>query len=424
VSATRLYGVLWRWHFVAGLIACPVIFIVALTGALYTFQPELEPLVQPDIMRVQPGPRLVSIDTLVATGAKVCAPSGFVMPSRDDRAATVYCPGGEERREVMVDPYRGELLGERHPDSSLFGVIFDLHWDLMLGTTGRVLVEWASAWALLLMVSGAVLWWPRGKRRAGGVWWLRREVAGRQWLRDLHAVLGAYALPVLLALTATGLTWTLLAGDKRWRPLTEDAVHEAWQSPPKSTVVAGKAAQPIGFDAALRASGIDVASEPLAVYGEPPAKPDGAYVLLVYDDTFESPSRTWSVWIDAYSGKQLRRIEWRDHSVIGKINSANFSVHVGALLGWPGRIAACVASLILSALCITGPWMWWKRRPRGRLGAPPRARRIPWTLLVVMTGLGWLLPTVGYSLLAVVLIEGVLWIVRSHSTPLLPGGNP
>jgi uncharacterized iron-regulated membrane protein len=44
-------------------------------------------------------------------------------------------------------------------------------------------------------------------------------------------------------------------------------------------------------------------------------------------------------------------------------------------------------------------------------------------LWVVMAGIGWLLPTVGYSLLAVVLIEGVLRIVRSQSTPLLPGGN-
>ena len=110
--------------------------------------------------------------------------------------------------------------------------------------------------------------------------------------------------------------------------------------------------------------------------------------------------------------------------MIGKIHSANFSTHVGALLGWPGRIAACLASLVLAALCITGPWMWWKRRPEGRLGVPPRARRTPWALFAVMAGLGWLLPTVGYTLLAIVLVEALLRIVRSQSTPLLPGENP
>lgn len=416
MSASRLYGVLWRWHFLAGIVACPVIFVVAMTGALYTFQPELEPLIAPRLHRVESGPALASIDDVIATTSKVCAPSGFVVPSRDDAAATVYCPGGEERREIMVDPYRGVVLGERRTKSTLFGVIFGLHWDLLLGTAGRIIVEWATALSLLLMVSGAVLWWPRGKRRRGGVWWLRREVAGRQWLRDLHAVVGAYALPVLLALTATGLTFTLLAGEKRWRPLTEDAVHDARKRAPKSTVVAN--AKPIGYDAALRAAGIDVATEPFAVYGERSTAPDASYVFLVYDDTFETPSGTYSLWIDAYSGKELQRVQWKDHSIVGKINSANFAIHVGALLGWPGRIAACIASLILAALCITGPWMWWKRRPARRLGIPPRAAQPTWALFVVLAGFGWLLPTVGYTLLAVVLIEGVLWILRSQSTPL------
>jgi uncharacterized iron-regulated membrane protein len=422
MSATRLYGVLWRWHFLAGLAACPILFVVALTGALYTFQPEFDPVLDSDLLHVEPGPTLVPADAVVAAGAAVCAPSGFVVPSRADLATTVYCPGGEERREIMVDPYRGRVLGERHPEATFSGVVFQLHWDLCLGDTGRVLVEWSTAWALLLMVSGAVLWWPRGRRRGGGVWWPRRGVASRQWLRDLHAVVGAYAVPVLLALAATGLAWTLHAGDKRWRPLTGDKVSATWKRPPPSTIVAG--APPIGFDRALAAAGIDLATEPLAVYGEPPAKPDGAYVFLVYDDTFHSPSRAYSVWIDAYSGAELARVTWDDHSTIGKINEAIFPIHVGALLGLPGRIAACLASLVLAALCVTGPWMWWKRRPRGRLGVPPRARRTPWALFVVLAGLGWLLPTVGYSLLAVVIIEGVLWIVRSRSTPLKPGETP
>jgi uncharacterized iron-regulated membrane protein len=421
VAASRLYGVLWRWHFLAGVIACPIVFVVALTGALYTFQPELDPVIDPELLVVEPAATRVSADALVATGARHCSPRGFVWPSHDERPAIVFCRG-TDHREIFIDPYRGQVLGERSEHSGVFGIVFGLHWDLLLGDPGRIAIEWATSLTLLLLLSGAVLWWPRGKRRAGGVWWPRRSLSGRQWLRDLHAVVGAYTLPVLFAITATGLTWTLLAGHERWHPLTEDKVHSTWDRPPSSTVI-GRA-KPIGHDAALAAARIDPATEPLAIYGAAPDKPDGSYVFLVYDDRFETPSRGWQVWIDAYSGKELVRLGWSDRSVIGQLDSAMYSIHVGALLGLPGRIAACVAALVLAALCITGPWMWWKRRPAGRFGAPPRATHRSWPLLAVLAALGWLLPTLGITLVAILIAEGALWLWRSRSAATPPSTTP
>lgn len=408
MSAKRLYGVVWRWHFFAGLIACPIVFVVALTGALYTFQPELDELLDPARLVVAPASTHAPIDELVATGAKQCEVSGWVLPSGDHQAAIVYCTG-DKRREIFVDPYRGTVLGRRDPGAGLFGVVFDLHWELMLGKPGRIAVEWATSWTLLLMLSGAMLWWPRGKRRAGGVWWPRRGVAGRQWLRDLHAVIGAYALPVLFAIAASGLTWTLLAGERRWSKLGDDGVHEA---PPVSTVVPG--ARPIGFDAAIAAAKIDRTREPLAIYGSPPAGTDGTYELFIYDDRHVRPWLAQTIWIDAYSGAELRRRGWDDQSTMRKLDSTMFSIHIGSILGLPGRIAACLASLLLGALCITGPWMWWKRRPAGRLGAPPAASHTPRGLFVALVVLGWLLPTVGLTVLVVLAAEVVSWLWRSR----------
>lgn len=418
--ATRLYGIVWRWHFLAGVIACPILFVIAITGALWAFQPELDRWANPELLAVEPAGPLRPIDELIAAAPPTCTPLGINLPGRRDRPAVVYCVEGT-RREVYVDPYRATLLGERSAGSSFFGVVFGLHWDLLLGDPGRIAIEWASSWALLLLLSGAVLWWPRGKRRGGGVWWPRRAISGRQWLRDLHAVVGAYAVPVLLAITATGLMWTLLAGQRRWHPLTEDAVHETWEHPPHSTASPG--ARRIGAEAAAAAAGIDRATERLAYYLALPATPEAPYTFLRYDDRYESPSVASSVWVDAYSGKRLIELGWADRSVAGKLDSTAYGIHIGTILGLPGRILACLAALILAALCVTGPWMWWKRRPRGRLGAPPRARRTPWVLFVVLGGLGWLLPTVGYTLLAVMLVELGLWWWRTRTAVVVPPGS-
>lgn len=418
MGSRRSYGILWRWHFLAGLVACPIVLVIALTGALYTFQPELEPLVDARLV-VTPADTRAPLDGMVRTAAHHgCTALGVNLPSSPERPAAVYCAEGE-RRHLLVDPYRGDVLGDRSAGDGLFGVIFGLHWDLLLGKPGRLAIEWASSCTMLLLLTGAVLWWPRGKRARGGAWWPRARVHGRQRLRDLHTVAGAYVLPILLAVTASGLAWTLLAGERRWHPLTDDTVHEAWDHPPLSTPPS-PGASPIGLDAALTGAGIVRGVEPLAVYAVPAAGPTGSYTFLRYDDRFVAPWRSQSIWVDAYRGSELLRHGWAARSVAGKIDSSLYSVHVGTILGLPGRIAVCLAALVLAALCVTGPWMWWKRRPRGALAMPPRPDRRSWSLLVAMAVLGWLLPALGLTLVVVLLVEGALWLWRARHAAVSP----
>lgn len=417
--ATRFYGLIWKWHFAVGLVACPLVAIVALTGALYAFEPEIQRWAHADIAFVEPAGRPRSLDELTAAAPSGCDVSGISIPGAPDRSYLFYCRDSE--RLFVVDPYRGTRLAEHGPSSKtttsrFFEIVFALHWELMLGERGRLVVEWATSWTLLLLVSGAILWWPRGKRRGGGVFWPRGRLSGRQWLRDLHAVFGAYSLPVLFALAATGLMWTVYAGDARWNKIAGEGEHEH----PKSTVIAG--AKRIGIDAALAGGKLDPATETRGIWINVPGgkdKADQPYGLWTSDDSNGKPWTTESILVDAYSGVEIHREGWDGRPVLGMIDGARYAIHVGAILGLPGRIAACLASVILAALCITGPWMWWKRRPKGKLGVPPAARA-PWGLYVVVAALGWLLPTVGVTLLLAAAVELTLWLVRSRERTAAP----
>ena len=62
--------------------------------------------------------------------------------------------------------------------------------------------------------------------------------------------------------------------------------------------------------------------------------------------------------------------------------------------------------IILMTSPVTGVWMWWERRPTGRLGLPRRvdARRPRW-LVATITATSILLPTVGLSVVVVLVIE-------------------
>ena len=42
MTGTALYRTIWRWHFYAGLFVIPLILILATTGAIYLFKPQVE----------------------------------------------------------------------------------------------------------------------------------------------------------------------------------------------------------------------------------------------------------------------------------------------------------------------------------------------------------------------------------------------
>jgi uncharacterized iron-regulated membrane protein len=42
----------------------------------------------------------------------------------------------------------------------------------------------------------------------------------------------------------------------------------------------------------------------------------------------------------------------------------NYDIHVGAILGFPGKVLAFLASLIAASLPVTGFMIWWGRRKK------------------------------------------------------------
>jgi uncharacterized iron-regulated membrane protein len=41
-SRARLYRTIWRWHFYAGLFVTPFVLLLAVTGSIYLFKPQID----------------------------------------------------------------------------------------------------------------------------------------------------------------------------------------------------------------------------------------------------------------------------------------------------------------------------------------------------------------------------------------------
>jgi uncharacterized iron-regulated membrane protein len=80
----------------------------------------------------------------------------------------------------------------------------ELHDDLLIGHTGRLLNGVGALFVVALAIAGLVIWWPG---RSG--WWrhmsLRRGVGGRRFTLDLHNMLGFWLFVFVLVWALGGI---------------------------------------------------------------------------------------------------------------------------------------------------------------------------------------------------------------------------
>jgi uncharacterized iron-regulated membrane protein len=122
------------------------------------------------------------------------------------------------------------------------------------------------------------------------------------------------------------------------------------------------------------------------------------------------------VYVDQYDARVLDDVGYARFGPAAKAIEWGIAVHQGQQYGSVNRyvmLAGCNAIVLLSITSVT---MWWKRRPRGALGVPPRPDRpqAGRAILAMVLPLALLFPLVGASLLAAVAIDlGARWVLRA-----------
>lgn len=116
------------------------------------------------------------------------------------------------------------------------------------------------------------------------------------------------------------------------------------------------------------------------------------------------------VHLDQYSGEVLADLSYDDLGVASKVIEWGVSVHTGQQYGRLNQLLmllTCLAIIVMSLAAIS---MWWKRRPKGRLGAPDydRAVPVPRSIVAIPILLGIIFPLVGLSILLVLALDVVL----------------
>lgn len=424
----RLYRLIWRWHFYAGLFCIPFVLWLATTGSIYLFKPQIEALLDRPYDRIEAALPRVPVSRQVAAALAV-VPGGvlnaYELPASETSAARVLVGRGSELTRVYVDPTNARVLHQVAEDSRLMRTIFYLHGELLLGDRGSLLVELAACWTIVMILSGLYLWWPR-KRGLAGIVYPRLGEHGRLFWRDMHAVIGLWVSVFALALLISGLPWA-----KSWGGMLKQV---------RSYQASGQVTQDwtTGSGAERRQRLAENTAAEHAGHGMMAgmAMPSDARVLdrlvpvvaalhLAAPVLISPPSMAaahWAARSDAQNrplrvnlvldtdGRILQRTDFDQRPFLDRAIGYGVAAHEGHLFGWLNQLLGLFTALGLITASISGLVMWWRRRPAGRLGAPavhPDAR-YPWGMVLALMTLGVVLPLLGASMIAVLLLE---WLV-------------
>jgi uncharacterized iron-regulated membrane protein len=186
------------------------IVVICVSGSAIVFRRELNKAFCPTILTL---PVRAHRLTTAELKAKAHAAYPRVDPDQIEVRATrapnapveVWLSADGMRLERLFNPYTGaDLASTVACEPHFVTALADFHGDLAGARTGRRINGLGALAIALLVLSGAMVWWPGTAH-----WWrgmmVRTNVAWHRQVRDLHSAMGFWLIPLVMLWTLTGI---------------------------------------------------------------------------------------------------------------------------------------------------------------------------------------------------------------------------
>lgn len=417
-------------HLWLGLLSGIVVFVVSITGCIYVFENEIRDLIEkwrfvtPQETAFLSPTQLTSFaqkhlkDGQKATGVSYHGrsqaaivtffsgrPEGGKKPEvkqQFSKKEGVSTPdnkqqerGGKNKKagekaggkrggkftSVYMNPYTGETLkvktvsrgGGADAEFDFFRFILNGHRALWLPyNIGRPIVGSAVLIFVFLLISGIILWWPKKWKNKA----IRDKSFKIKWSGslkrvnyDFHNVLGFYSMLILLVISFTGLVWSFQWFSKSLYWVTSGGKTLEERRRPSSDTTQLAAFEPSSVDRIWQKLPANQKNSGSIYLNIPRENADviSATVYHVQGAYYKSDQ----YFFDQYTLKEVKSAspfagKYSEASVPDKIRRMNYDLHVGAIMGIPGKIIAFIASLISASLPVTGFLIWWNKRKKSK----------------------------------------------------------
>ncbi|MEH0154424.1 PepSY-associated TM helix domain-containing protein [Limibacter armeniacum] len=360
-------------HLFIGLTSGLIVFIEAVTGAIWVFNEEISSLLKEDItVEMKDAPKLSPTEAVAFAKNELPnrAVHGILYSNEAKPIEVIFYEAEPEfYYSIYLDPYSGKVIDRKNHKDSFFSFVLDGHLHLWLPPKiGTPIVSYGTLLFLFSIITGIVLWWPKnrkGRRQRLKLDW-KPSTRWRRKNFDLHTVLGFYVSALALVFAITGLVMALnwfyvlfyssIGGDKETAFII-----------PKNTsekIPSENQLKPIDQLPDFLEKQYPTAKDYEIHF--PYADSVSIYVEVSYQDGIYSDADY--LFFDQYTLEDVSTPsvygKYQDASFQDHLIRMNYDIHVGAILGLPTKVLAFLTSLLIATLPITGLVIYLGRKKK------------------------------------------------------------
>lgn len=396
-------------HWFLGITAGLILSIMGVTGAIYSYEQPIQRWLNPDSFTVKVENHAKLTPAEIYQHFQVQNPemkiNSITVAKAPEEASNINIVKEGARRgyTMMVNPYTAEILPEVK-GKDFFQFIQQLHRNLTVGEVGKQITGASTLMLIFFVLSGLYLRWP--KKHSFKQWFaIKPKLKGRNFLWDLHAVVGTWVVIFYLLLACTGLYWSYdwwrdgmfkVMGVERPQPemqaprMGEGKGRQSNTADPQPTrtpsnlSAQGRDQHPRGghreaneelkpeqiqqvliqtwngFNSQIKR---DYSTLTISI----PKKADGK-VELTFVDAIPQHERARNKAIYDYQKAQIEKVDLYEVKPLNeKIMSSMLPVHRGSFFGPVFQFIIMLAALAMPLFFITGWMLYLKRRKQKKL---------------------------------------------------------
>lgn len=344
---------IFAFHSILGLITGALLLVVSLSGSIMVFSQEIDHQLNPTLLKVAVGNKKASLDSIY-NNARSIFPDKYIrfrnLPKTADVAIELSIEHNEEWIFAYFNPYTGEYLGCRNARTYFLGWLLGMHYSLLTGKFGELIVALLGVTLMLSVITGAYVY----RKQLLNVLLFKARISFKKRHRafsSLHRVIGVWSLLFNLLFAITGfwmLRYTLLPETyAEQKPITKIAYDI-----------------PLSLDSLKKVIEKDNSFTVTSVF-LPHKKKD----LIIIYGAVANQSAIYTEYVnsiefDGATGKEVSRSIINDKSAWDKWDMMVFPLHAGLYGNVLVKIIYCIAGMSPALLSISGFLLWIKRKSR------------------------------------------------------------
>jgi len=378
-------------HRYLGLLTAAFLFVSGLTGAVISWDHELDDLLNPHLMEARtPGKPQSSLDLARQVEQRHPEAKVSFIPLHAGQGKSLgFGVDATGFNQVFVDPVSGAELGKREwgavwpiSKETLVSFLYRLHYSLHIPEMWGI-----DRWGIWLMGVIAMVWLVdsfvgfyltlpvRARSAPARNWWQRWNPAwkvrwgggGAKLNFDLHRAFSLWTWGLLFILAFTAFSLNLYR--EVFYPVMK-TVSEVTPTPFDTRVprdLRNPLVAQVGYEKILQQAAQEAQRRE---WKEPAGSVFYSQAYGIYGVSFFKPGDDHGaggvgpavLYYDGIDGRLLgERQPWKG-TAADIFVQAQFPLHSGRILGLPGRILISAMGIVVAMLSVTGVVIWWRKR--------------------------------------------------------------